>query len=162
MVAQTTETQPQATEAPKPKVVIDKRKLLVPPKNPDGTFMETPFTEDPVAWARDKQRNFYAKMSGALRGVAGTSPLKAGWTLVLVSFLYGVFHAAGPGHGKAVISGWLLATRNDLRRGIIIAGMSSLFQALTAIAIVGACCSSSAVRRAWRATWRAFSKARAI
>lgn len=136
VLAQTTDAQPQATEAPKPKVVIDKRKLLVPPKNPDGSFMETPFTEDPVRWARDKQMNFYAKLSGALKGIATGSPLKAGWTLVAISFLYGVFHAAGPGHGKAVISGWLLATRNDLRRGIIIAAMSSFFQALTAIVIV--------------------------
>jgi nickel/cobalt transporter (NicO) family protein len=138
LAAQNSEqVQPQATEAPKPKVVIDKRKLLVPPRNPDGSFMETPFTEDPVRWARDKQMNFYARLSGALKGIASGSPLKAGWTLVLISFLYGVFHAAGPGHGKAVISGWLLATRNDLRRGIVIAGMSSLFQALTAIIIVG-------------------------
>ena len=63
--------------------------------------------------------------------------MAAGWTLVFLSFLYGVFHAAGPGHGKAVISGWLLATANDLSRGIVIAAMSSLFQALTAIVIVG-------------------------
>lgn len=136
VMAQTGDGQPQATEAPPPKVVIDKRKLLVPPKNPDGSYMETPFTEDPVRWARDKQMNFYARLSGALKGVAGGSPLKAGWTLVFISFLYGVFHAAGPGHGKAVISGWLLATRNDLRRGIVIAAMSSMFQALTAILIV--------------------------
>ncbi len=119
------------------KVVIDKRKLLVPPRNPDGSFIETPFTEDPIRWMRDKQQNFYRQMSGALRGVASRSPGKAAWTLVLLSFLYGVFHAAGPGHGKAVISGWVLATENELRRGIIIAAMSALFQALTAIVIVG-------------------------
>jgi nickel/cobalt transporter (NicO) family protein len=53
-----------------------------------------------------------------------------------LSFGYGVFHAAGPGHGKAVISAWLLATENELRRGIAIAFMSALVQALTAIAIV--------------------------
>ncbi len=121
---------------PPPKVVIDKRKLLVPPRNPDGSFVVTPFSEDPVRWARDKQQNFYRSLSGAIRGLASDSPLKAGWTLVFISFLYGVFHAAGPGHGKAVISGWVLATENDLRRGIIISALSALFQALTAIVIV--------------------------
>ncbi len=121
-----------------PKVIIDKRKLLVPPRNPDGSFMVTPFTEDPVRWARDKQQNFYRQLSGAIRGLKSSSPMAAGWTLVLISFLYGVFHAAGPGHGKAVISGWVLATENDLRRGIVIAAMSALFQALTAIVIVSA------------------------
>jgi len=134
--------QPVAAEEgvanPPAKVVIDKRKLLVPPRNPDGSFVETPFSEDPVRWARDKQQNFYRKISVAIRGLKSSSPFAAGWTLVFLSFLYGVFHAAGPGHGKAVISGWVLATENDLRRGIIIAAMSAFFQALTAIVIVSA------------------------
>jgi nickel/cobalt exporter len=59
-------------------------------------------------------------------------------TLMLLSFGYGIFHAAGPGHGKAVISAWLLATENELRRGILIAFMSAIVQAITAIAIVSA------------------------
>lgn len=126
----------EGASAPLAKVVIDKRKLLVPPRNPDGSFIETPFAEDPVRWARDKQQNFYRQLSGAIRGLKSSSPLAAGWTLVFLSFLYGVFHAAGPGHGKAVISGWVLATENDLRRGIIIAALSAFFQALTAIVIV--------------------------
>ncbi|MGH6854574.1 MAG: nickel/cobalt transporter, partial [Aestuariivirga sp.] len=46
------------------------------------------------------------------------------------------FHAAGPGHGKAVISAWLLATENELRRGLLIAFLSAVFQAVTAILIV--------------------------
>jgi ABC-type nickel/cobalt efflux system permease component RcnA len=53
-----------------------------------------------------------------------------------LSFGYGVFHAAGPGHGKAVISAWLLATENELRRGILISFMSAVIQALTAIVLV--------------------------
>lgn len=119
-----------------PKITIDKRKLLVPPRNADGSFIETPFTEDPVRWMRDRQQNFYRRLSGAIRGLKSSAPVAAGWTLVFLSFLYGVFHAAGPGHGKAVISGWVLATENDLRRGIVIAALSALFQALTAILIV--------------------------
>jgi ABC-type nickel/cobalt efflux system permease component RcnA len=66
------------------------------------------------------------------------SPFAAALTLMLLSFGYGIFHAAGPGHGKAVISAWLLATENELRRGILIAFMSAVVQALTAIAIVSA------------------------
>ena len=134
--------QPVAAEEgvanPPAKVVIDKRKLLVPPRNPDGSFIETPFSEDPLRWARDKQQNFYRRLSGAIRGLKSSSPMEAGWTLVFLSFLYGVFHAAGPGHGKAVISGWVLATENDLKRGVIIAALSAFFQSLTAIVIVSA------------------------
>jgi nickel/cobalt transporter (NicO) family protein len=119
-----------------PRVIIDKSRLLVPPKNADGSYRVTPFNESPLRWARDMQQNFYRRMSTAIRGINSTSSWAAGWTLMLLSFLYGVFHAAGPGHGKAVISAWVLATENELRRGLAIAAMSALFQALTAIVIV--------------------------
>ena len=55
---------------------------------------------------------------------------------MLLSLGYGVFHAAGPGHGKTVISGWVLATEQQLKRGIIISFASAMIQALSAILIV--------------------------
>lgn len=119
-----------------PPVKIDRRKLLVQPRNADGTIQVTPFLEDPVLWARDKQQNFYGKLSASLRAMKGSSAFAAGWTLMLLSFAYGVFHAAGPGHGKAVISAWLLATENELKRGVLISFMSAIIQALTAIVLV--------------------------
>ena len=121
--------------APAPK--IDRRKLLVQPRNQDGSVVAVSFFEDPVLWAREKQQAFYGKLSATLRQMRGNSPLAATWALMLLSFGYGVFHAAGPGHGKAVISAWLLATENDLRRGILISFLSALIQALTAIVLVG-------------------------
>ena len=130
--------QVEAQSSDAPKVEIDKRKLLVPPRNADGSFIETPFTEDPVRWMRDKQQNFYRSLSGSIRALKSGSPATAAWTLLTLSFLYGVFHAAGPGHGKAVISAWVLATENELKRGLVIAAMSAFFQAMTAIVIVSA------------------------
>ncbi len=119
-----------------PQVTIDKKKLLVQPRNADGTVQQTSFWQDPVLWARDKQQGFYRAMSGALRNIKTGAPLAAASTLMLLSFGYGVFHAAGPGHGKAVISAWLLATENELRRGVLIALLSAVIQAMTAILIV--------------------------
>jgi nickel/cobalt transporter (NicO) family protein len=126
----------QAPEAPAASSHFDKRKLLVPPRNADGSVITTAFTTDPVQWMKDKQRDFYGAMSKSLRQIRSTSPAAAAWSLLLISFAYGVFHAAGPGHGKAVITSWLLATENDLRRGLLIALMSALIQALTAIVVV--------------------------
>jgi nickel/cobalt transporter (NicO) family protein len=58
------------------------------------------------------------------------------WTLLLLSFLYGVVHAIGPGHGKAVVSSYLLATRQTLRNGILLAFVAAFAQALGAILLI--------------------------
>lgn len=133
-VAQTA-SQPVAEDAAPP-VKIDRRKLLVQPRNKDGTVEQVSFFDDPVLWAREKQQAFYGRLSATLRQMKGASPLAAAWTLMLLSFGYGVFHAAGPGHGKAVISAWLLATENELKRGILISFLSAIIQALTAIILI--------------------------
>jgi ABC-type nickel/cobalt efflux system permease component RcnA len=130
--AQTTEGAGQAEQQP----TIDRRKLLVQPRNEDGSIKEISFFDDPVLWLQQKQRSYYGSMQQSIKAMNSTSPLAATLALMGLSFGYGVFHAAGPGHGKAVISAWLLATENELKRGIAIAFMSALVQALTAIAIV--------------------------
>ena len=117
---------------------VDSRRLMVPPKNADGTINAPPIWQDPVLWARDQQQNFYGQMSKAMKGLRQGGGWAAAYSLMLLSFGYGVFHAAGPGHGKAVISAWLLATENDLRRGVLVALMSAIVQAVTAITLVSA------------------------
>lgn len=126
----------QTASEPTSEIKIDKKKLLVQPRNADGTPIMVSFWEDPVLWVREKQQAFYGSMSGALRQIKTSSPLAAAWTLMFLSFGYGVFHAAGPGHGKTVISAWLLATENELKRGVVIAFLSSIIQAVVAILLV--------------------------
>jgi ABC-type nickel/cobalt efflux system permease component RcnA len=58
-------------------------------------------------------------------------------TLAMVAFSYGVLHAAGPGHGKAVISSYVLANEETVRRGIALSFLAAAFQALSAILFVG-------------------------
>ena len=60
------------------------------------------------------------------------------WTLIGLSFAYGIFHAAGPGHGKAVISSYMVANEIELKRGIGISFVSALIQGLVAVLVVGA------------------------
>lgn len=121
-----------------PATRIDPRKLLVQPRVMSGKQQAYSPWREPVLWVMDQQRSFYAAMSLSLRQIKTQAPFAAVSMLLLLSFGYGVFHAAGPGHGKAVISAWLLATENELRRGILIAFMSAAIQALTAVAIVTA------------------------
>src|SRR5262249_50915677 len=56
---------------------------------------------------------------------------------VRLALLYGVFHAAGPGHGKAVISSYIVANEETWMRGVVLSFASALLQALVAVALVG-------------------------
>jgi ABC-type nickel/cobalt efflux system permease component RcnA len=58
--------------------------------------------------------------------------------LLLVSFLYGVAHAAGPGHGKVATAAYFGANRAAAVHGITMSALIGLIQAVTAIAFVGA------------------------
>ncbi|MGH6682359.1 MAG: nickel/cobalt transporter [Pseudolabrys sp.] len=88
-----------------------------------------------AGWVLSKQAEFYRMLSGTIR--AAKSDGSAAWTLMGISFAYGIFHAAGPGHGKAVISSYLVANDETWRRGIALSFASAVLQAFTAIAIVG-------------------------
>jgi nickel/cobalt transporter (NicO) family protein len=90
-----------------------------------------------VGWLLAKQSEFYREMSSTIR--AAKSDGSAVWTLLAISFAYGIFHAAGPGHGKAVISSYLVANRETARRGIVLSFASALLQALVAVVVVGIC-----------------------
>ena len=90
-----------------------------------------------VGWLLSKQSEFYREMSSTIR--AAKSDGSAVWSLFAISFAYGIFHAAGPGHGKAVISSYLVANQETARRGIVLSFASALMQSLVAVVIVGVC-----------------------
>jgi ABC-type nickel/cobalt efflux system permease component RcnA len=81
------------------------------------------------------QRDLHQSLSQALRRVE-TDGFSASLALIALSFFYGVFHAAGPGHGKIVISTYLLSHESQLRRGVILSLAAALIQGITAIVIV--------------------------
>ncbi len=88
-----------------------------------------------VAWALAQQAHFYKALTAAVRAAA-ESP-SGFWWLAGVSFAYGVFHAAGPGHGKAVVAAYMIANEQKLRRGLLITALAALLQGVVAIAVVG-------------------------
>jgi nickel/cobalt transporter (NicO) family protein len=93
-----------------------------------------PAADGLVGWILAKQAEFFRALSSLVR--AAKADGSAVWGLLGVSFLYGIFHAAGPGHGKAVISSYLVANEETWRRGVVLSFASALLQALVAILIV--------------------------
>jgi len=93
-----------------------------------GWFAE--FSGQMAAW----QGHFYRQLTGAVR--AWKQDGWAAWLLLVLSFGYGVFHALGPGHGKAVLTAYVLANRETIRNGALLAMLSAFLQAFVAIALV--------------------------
>ena len=81
------------------------------------------------------QRDLHASLADAVRGVERDG-LIAAWSLISLSFLYGVFHAAGPGHGKLIIATYLATHESRLKQGIWLAISSALAQGVVAIFVV--------------------------
>ncbi len=87
-----------------------------------------------MQWINVYQQMFYRALTGALKAMREDNWAMA--SLVGLSFAYGVFHAAGPGHGKAVISSYMIANETQLKRGILISFISALIQGVMAIGLV--------------------------
>jgi len=87
-----------------------------------------------ISWILAKQAEFNLAMRGLVRQAKADG--SAMWGLVAVSFLYGIFHAAGPGHGKAVISSYVVANEETWKRGVVLSFASALLQAVVAVTFV--------------------------
>jgi len=85
-------------------------------------------------WILAQQMQFEQGLTRAVHAVA-TSP-SAAFTLAGLSFAYGVFHAAGPGHGKAVVASYLIANEKALKRGVLLSFLAALMQGVVAIVLV--------------------------
>jgi nickel/cobalt exporter len=91
-------------------------------------------TSSLTGWIFAEQAAFYRSLSGFIR--ASKQDGAAMWELFGISFLYGIFHAVGPGHGKAVISSYLVANEETWRRGVVLSFASAAIQSVVAIIVV--------------------------
>ncbi len=87
------------------------------------------------AWIAVHQAAFYKSLTAHLTAIKENGA--AVWFLLGVAFVYGVFHAAGPGHGKAVITSYLVSSGETVRRGVAISFAAALVQACSAVIVVG-------------------------
>ncbi len=89
-----------------------------------------------LAYAQQQQRLFNEDISVALRSMEQGETLLPMVSLIIAGFLYGLFHAIGPGHGKMIISGYMLAGKRNARDAWQLSALAALMQAITAIVLV--------------------------
>ncbi len=80
------------------------------------------------------QASFFQSLRAAVQALKDSGA--AIWSLLTLGFAYGVFHAAGPGHGKAVIAAYLVSNERALAKGLCMSLAAALVQAIVAIALV--------------------------
>ncbi len=61
---------------------------------------------------------------------------KAFLLVLLVAFLYGVLHAAGPGHGKIIIASYFISKKSKIMEGAIAGATVGFIHALSAAVLV--------------------------
>lgn len=88
-----------------------------------------------IIWVFKTQGQLHRGLTHAIQEVDAYGLTAAG-SLIGLSFLYGIFHAAGPGHGKVVMSAYMGSNRIHLRRGLVLSTLAALMQGVVAILIV--------------------------
>lgn len=87
-----------------------------------------------LAWILAEQKEFYQLLTNSLKRLKTDNT--AFIVLGTLSFLYGIFHAAGPGHGKVVISSYVLANERQYRKGMILSFTSAMLASLVAVLFI--------------------------
>ena len=109
---------------------LDRLPLGGPPPEPGLVLPRTGL----LGWVAERQQDFYQALVAALGALR--HDWTAFWVLGGLSFLYGIFHAAGPGHGKVVISSYVLANEAEVRRGVLLSFLAAMLQSGVAIGFV--------------------------
>lgn len=109
--------------------------LMPPPAPLPGADLPEPL-RSLAEWGFGLQRQLNGEMRTHLAALKETGSLRPALALMVAAFLYGVFHAVGPGHGKVVIGSWLASRRARVAWGLSACFLSAAVQALTAIVVV--------------------------
>ena len=88
-------------------------------------------------WVLRTQQSLQRDLATGVKNLKSENAMAGAVVLAALSFIYGVVHAVGPGHGKVVISSYVVANEETVRRGVVISFIAAALQALTAVALVG-------------------------
>lgn len=107
------------------------------PASAQETVLWVPEAAAPLlSWLTAMQREAMTILREQIAALQDDVSLAPALSLILIGFLYGIVHAAGPGHGKFVVGGYFLTRQARLSAGLMLSAGMALTQALSAILLV--------------------------
>lgn len=85
-----------------------------------------------AAW----QQNLNGKLTDLMNKSRESGTLRPFLPLIAIAFLYGIIHAVGPGHGKAVAATFLISRGRKIQDGFYIGNLIALMHGASGICLV--------------------------
>lgn len=82
------------------------------------------------------QQRINQKMATLARQAKETGSLRPLMSLIIISLVYGILHATGPGHGKAIATSYLISRGRKLQGGLVMGNLIALFHGLSGVVLV--------------------------
>ncbi len=82
------------------------------------------------------QRDFNEELSALIDDINSGSS-SAIFMIIVISFLYGVIHAVGPGHGKTLVATYFLSRQSPYIKGISAGLLIAIIHSISAVTIIG-------------------------
>lgn len=82
-----------------------------------------------VSW----QYSLNSYISTTIRSISDENSLSVSLLIISIAFLYGLVHAAGPGHGKALVAFYFTSNRSDYKKAFKMGYMISIIHAISAL-----------------------------
>jgi ABC-type nickel/cobalt efflux system permease component RcnA len=74
-------------------------------------------------------------ISTTIRSIDDENNLTSSFLVLGIAFLYGLIHAAGPGHGKALVSFYFISNKSDYKKAFKMGYMISIIHAISALMV---------------------------
>jgi nickel/cobalt transporter (NicO) family protein len=103
-----------------------------PPKASQKQPMPNHFLAKISFW----QHHLNQKMAALTRKAKETGSMKPFFLLFVIAFSYGILHAAGPGHGKAVAASYIISQKRKVIDSLLFANMIAFFHGFSGMLLV--------------------------
>ena len=103
-----------------------------PPKASQQQAMPNHFLAKISFW----QHQLNQKMAALTRQAKETGSMKPFFFLFIIAFSYGILHAAGPGHGKAVAASYIISQKGKVIDSLLFGNMIAFFHGFSGMFLV--------------------------